>query len=597
MKCTKLLAVVFALCLCGAVSAQHWNPTVVIGSGWNNQDMVFDSAGNAYLVWAGLSFSRSLDHGSTWSAPVFLGPTPGRPGNPDIAIDSAGALYAVVEFMPAGAGRFQLYFRKSADGGANWSLPVQITNTLKHTAWPKIDVDALGRVHVFWQDQCNLHNWSDPPLPGCTTNEYYHLISTDQGLHWSEPHLVASTSHWGWTLHSAVDSTGAIYGFWTYWPGAPEPPGLYMHKSTDGGVTWTRTLVGSGNQSGSPNESGASIDGHDTVHVIFARGTQESRDFIYRSGAGGGQVWTEEQRLGTGSGHSGFNPSAWCTIAADRDGRNVLVAWQDGASGDFEVYGRRSRDGGETWQEVEDVSGTITPSLQPEIFIDRDSLAHIVWNEVWDQEPPFYVYYRRGPLNDQPVANAGSDQVLECCAPGGNPVTLDGSASSDPDGDSLTYVWTDGDGQVVGSEATVELTLPRGSDTFTLTVTDPYGLSSSATTHVTVEDTVAPAFSVTMTPSVIWPPDNKLKTVSATIQASDACDASPRVELMSIASNEPLAASDIQGAAFGTDDRTFQLRATRAGKGSGRIYTITYRVTDAAGNSTVQVVQVVVPHS
>jgi hypothetical protein len=199
-------------------------------------------------------------------------------------------------------------------------------------------------------------------------------------------------------------------------------------------------------------------------------------------------------------------------------------------------------------------------------------------------------------VDQAPVANAGSGQVLECCAPAGNPVTLNGSASSDPDGDALTYVWTDGEGQVVGHTASVGLTLPRGDYTFTLTVTDPYGKASSAATHVTVEDTVAPTLAVTMTPSVIWPPDNKLVTVVATIQVSDACDASPRVALVSITSNEALAAGDIQGAAFGTDDRTFQVRAKRAGRGTGRTYTITYRVTDAAGNSTEQQVQVVVPH-
>lgn len=395
MKSAILRVVVLALCLCGVVSAQRWNLTVEIGRGWNNLDMVFDSAGHAYLVWAGLNFSRSLDNGSTWSEPVSLGPQNGRPGDPDIAIDSSGVLYAVVEFMPTGDNIYQLYFTKSVNGGVSWTTPVKITNTAKHTAWPKIEVDALDRVHVFWQDQCNLHNWSDPPLPGCTTNEYYHLISTDHGESWSAPHLVVSTDYWGWTLHSAVDSTGAIYGFWSYRPSLEEPAGLYMHKSTDGGVTWTRTWLGWG------NESGVSIDGNDTVHVILAREPEPGRfEFVYRRGANGGGTWTDPEVVGTGNGKSDYNPSAWCSIAADRNSKNVVVAWQDGSSGNFEVYGRRSPNGGKTWQKVENVSGTPTPSLQPDIFIDRDSVAHIVWNEVLIGTPnfDFRVYYRRGPL-------------------------------------------------------------------------------------------------------------------------------------------------------------------------------------------------------
>jgi len=44
------------------------------------------------------------------------------------------------------------------------------------------------------------------------------------------------------------------------------------------------------------------------------------------------------------------------------------------------------------------------------------------------------------------------------------------------------------------------------------------------------------------------------------------------------------------------DDYTFQLRAERWDEGDGRVYTITYQVTDACGNSTLATVTVTVPH-
>jgi hypothetical protein len=50
------------------------------------------------------------------------------------------------------------------------------------------------------------------------------------------------------------------------------------------------------------------------------------------------------------------------------------------------------------------------------------------------------------------------------------------------------------------------------------------------------------------------------------------------------------------GAEIGTEDYSFQLRAERAGPGSGRIYTASYKVIDPAGNETDASAEAIVPH-
>lgn len=98
--------------------------------------------------------------------------------------------------------------------------------------------------------------------------------------------------------------------------------------------------------------------------------------------------------------------------------------------------------------------------------------------------------------NRPPVANAGPDQPNVIAVHGGDPktdaatFTLDGTASYDPDpGDPISYQWTQkSDGSVVGTTASVTLTRTAvgGPYTFTLTVTDSEGLSSSDDVIVTV---------------------------------------------------------------------------------------------------------------
>jgi len=90
--------------------------------------------------------------------------------------------------------------------------------------------------------------------------------------------------------------------------------------------------------------------------------------------------------------------------------------------------------------------------------------------------------------NRAPLANAGVDQVVRS----GDSVTLDGSGSADPDGDALTYGWTQTGGVPVSftrglSVTTFTAPASCGELTFTLTVTDTGGLHDTDTTVVTVD--------------------------------------------------------------------------------------------------------------
>ena len=78
------------------------------------------------------------------------------------------------------------------------------------------------------------------------------------------------------------------------------------------------------------------------------------------------------------------------------------------------------------------------------------------------------------PVNQPPVANPGPALTTTATSAQGTKVTLNGSASYDPNGDPLTYQWTgpfpEGNGAVTGVNPTV--TMPLGANTVTLVVND-----------------------------------------------------------------------------------------------------------------------------
>src|SRR5262249_54245465 len=131
---------------------------------------------------------------------------------------------------------------------------------------------------------------------------------------------------------------------------------------------------------------------------------------------------------------------------------------------------------------------------------------------------------------------------------------------------------------------------------------NPLAGGQDVTSTFTV-DTTPPTVRLAFSPNVLWPPNHKLVTVRAQITASDALSADTTVTLLSVTSNEPDVSpgtgnfpNDTQGAAVGTDDRDFDLRAERDGAGAGRAYKVTYLVRDGAGNGRVVAGYVVVPH-
>lgn len=207
-------------------------------------------------------------------------------------------------------------------------------------------------------------------------------------------------------------------------------------------------------------------------------------------------------------------------------------------------------------------------------------------------------------VNHLPTADAGFDQTVD----ENSPVTLDGSASSDLDGDPLDYTWSQLEGTTVALSdpygATPTFTAPSvgpGGETlvFRLTVDDGYGGSASDEVEIFVQDTNDPPSCdlAQASPGTLWPPNHKMIPVSIS-GVTDPNDQSVTITVLEVTQDEP-----VNGPGDGNtrpdaviQGGTVLLRAEKAGGGNGRVYHITFEADDGDFGVCTGMVTVCVPH-
>lgn len=215
-------------------------------------------------------------------------------------------------------------------------------------------------------------------------------------------------------------------------------------------------------------------------------------------------------------------------------------------------------------------------------------------------------------VNFPPVSCiVGGDMIVEAGSGCEARIMLDGSCSSDADStpgtndDIVHFDWYKVDAfdpnfeDFLASGEIIDCNLPLGEHIIVLEVIDKACAFDTNEVTIIVQDTTPPDFTLSVMPTTLWPMNHKMVQITPSWMASDTCDASPEVSLVSITMNE---GDGTKGDGHTTDDiqvsndGSIYLRAERSGIGDSRIYTITYQAVDDSGNAAVASATVTVPH-
>lgn len=109
-------------------------------------------------------------------------------------------------------------------------------------------------------------------------------------------------------------------------------------------------------------------------------------DIYYKRSTDGGLTWTADRRL-TDAPRLSQRPS----IAMSED--ELHVVWFDGRDDNAEIYYKHSSDAGMTWEEDMRLTDAPGESLHASVAVSSEGDVHLVWFDHRDGNPE--IYYKR----------------------------------------------------------------------------------------------------------------------------------------------------------------------------------------------------------
>jgi hypothetical protein len=217
-------------------------------------------------------------------------------------------------------GNYEVYYKRSADNGANWGADTRLTSNASISL--QASCVTLGSfVHVVWNDN---RDGSD---------EIYYKRSADNGLSWGTDTRLTSNAGVSWFASVDASASSVQVAWVEQSDGNPE---IYCKRSTDSGLTWEANLRLTNNAAISIRPT-VSVSGS-IVHLVWQDNVDGNDELYYKYSTNGGINYSADTRL---TNNTAFSVYPCHTISAS----GVHLIWREFRDGNWEVYYKRNPTG------------------------------------------------------------------------------------------------------------------------------------------------------------------------------------------------------------------------------------------------------------